>query len=118
MRVITADEAVSQITEAVAVTSATAAPAERLARKFVYDVLDYCNRGDFPEALVYVAEEMVTRWLEDKETGGRTPVKSIEQNDTKYEFAVSDTTATGSPIEDDFNSIKPKLNLYRRPMSL
>lgn len=118
MNYLTPDEAVEKIVDAVTQNSTDTYQAERLAQKFVYDVLDYCNREDFPKALVFTAEDMVTRWLEDTEDGGRAPLKSLTQNDTTYQFAVSDTASTGSPMEDDFNAIKPKLNLYRRPKCL
>lgn len=118
MNYLTPDEAVEKIVDAVTQNTTDTYQAERLAQKFVYDVLDYCNREDFPKALVFTAEDMVTRWLEDAENGGRAPLKSLTQNDTTYQFAISDMAATGNPIEDDFNSIKPKLNLYRRPKSL
>ena len=114
----TPDAAVENSVDAVTQHTTDTYQAERLAQKFVYDVLDYCNREDFPKALVFTAEDMVTRWLEDAENGGRAPLKSLTQNDTTYQFAISDMAATGNPIEDDFNSIKPKLNLYRRPKSL
>ena len=61
---------------------------------------------------------MVTRWLEDTEDGGRAPLKSLTQNDTTYQFAVSEVSSTGDPREEDFDRLKPKLNLYRRPKSL
>lgn len=118
MSYITPDEAVEEIVAAVTQDTTDTFQAKRMAQKFVQDVLDYCNRADFPKALVYTAEDMVARWLDDAENGGRAPLKSIEQNDTKYEFAISDITATGDTMENDFDSLKPKLNLYRRPRSL
>lgn len=118
MNTLTPDEAVKDIVDAVAQNTTTEYQTERLAQKFVYDVLDYCNRDDFPKALIFTAVDFVMRWLDDAANGGRTPLKSITQNDTTYQFAVSDTASTGSPMEDDFNAIKPKLNLYRRPKCL
>ena len=114
----TPDEAVEKIVDAVTRNTTDTYQAERLAQKFVYDVLDYCNREDFPKALVFTAEDMVTRWLEDAEDGGRAPLKSLTQNDTTYQFAVSEVSSTGDPREEDFDRLKPKLNLYRRPKSL
>lgn len=118
MNYLTPDEAVETIVDAVTQNMTDTYQAERLARKFVYDVLDYCNRENFPKALVFTAENMVTRWLEDTEDGGRAPFKSLTQNDTTYQFAVSEVSSTGDPKEEDFDRLKPKLNLYRRPKSL
>lgn len=118
MNYLTPEEAIEKIVDAVTQNTTNTDQAERLAQKFVYDVLDYCNREDFPKALVFTAEDMVTRWMADDEDGGRAPLKSLTQNDTTYQFAVSDVSSTGDLRTDDFDSIKPKLNLYRRPKSL
>ena len=119
MNTLAPDDAVADIVNAVSQNGATTAQAEWLAQKFVYDVLDYCNRDDFPKALVFTAVDFVMRWKADMENGGsRTPLKSLTQNDTTYQFAVADVASTGSPMEDDFNAIKSKLNLYRRPKCL
>lgn len=118
MNTLPPDEAVKEIVSAVSQNTTTKSQTERLAQKFVYDVLDYCNRDDFPQALVFTAVDFVMRWQDDVENGGRTPLKSLTQNDTTYQFAVADVASTGSTMEDDFNAIKSKLNLYRRPKCL
>lgn len=61
MNYLTPDEAVEKIVDAVTQNTTDTYQAERLAQKFVYDVLDYCNREDFPKALVFTAEDMVAR---------------------------------------------------------
>jgi hypothetical protein len=41
------------------------------AKYFVAEVLDYCNRDDFPQALCMTGADVVGRWLDDMENGGR-----------------------------------------------
>ena len=62
------------------------------AKYFVAEVLDYCNRDDFPQALCMTGAEIIGRWLDDLENGGRSALKSIKQDDTEYQFAVSDAS--------------------------
>lgn len=40
------------------------------AKYFVAEVLDYCNRDDFPQALCMIGADLVARWLDDLENGG------------------------------------------------
>ena len=55
MSYITPDEAVEEIVAAVTQDTTDTSQAKRMPQKFVQDVLDYCNRADFPKALVYTA---------------------------------------------------------------
>ena len=88
---------------------------EIYAEKFVYDVIDYCHRDDFPKTLVYTAADLIMKRVRDQDgdTGG-APLKSITQNDTTMQFAVSDVASMGLMADADFESIKGKLNLYRK----
>lgn len=84
------------------------------AKYFVAEVLDYCNRDDFPQTLCMTGAEIIGRWLDDLENGGRSALKSIKQDDTEYQFAVSETSQTGSTLESDLAALRPRLNLYRK----
>ena len=93
--------------------------------KLVGDILDYCCREDFPETLVYTAVDLIRKRLADEdsavdETGinARGPLQSVKMDDTEFKFAVSNVDATGCLADLDFSSIKTKLNLYRRVVSL
>ena len=61
--------------------------------KLVFDVLDYCNRADF------------------------------KMDDTSFKFNIGVTRTITNPdnkgllSDSDFDSIKPRLNLYRKPVS-
>ena len=86
------------------------------AGKFIDDVLDYCNRLDFPVALLFTAAELLAKRFEaaDELTGSTLPLKKIKQDDTEFEFAVENVSTAGLSADADFELIKPKLNLYRR----
>ena len=90
------------------------------AEKLTGDILAYCHRKDFPAQLVYTAVELILKRLEDEDTdeiNGVTikgPLSSLKMDDTEYKFAVSSVSAVGTMAEEDFNTIKPKLNLYRK----
>lgn len=120
MQCVTADEAVTLII--VNVQSIRGEPAEdaaltMYAHKFVGFVLDYCNWEDFPKTLIYTATDYMSQWLEDKANGGRQgALKSLEQNDTKFQFAVSDMTQSGSQTDADLQSFTACLALYRYPL--
>lgn len=92
--------------------------------KLVEDVLDYCHRDDFPEALVYTAVDLIRKRLADEDStagdtgiAARGPLSSVKMDDTEFKFAVSNVDATGCLSDLDFSSIKPKLNIYRRVVS-
>lgn len=82
------------------------------AAKLVGDVLDYCHRDDFPKALVYTCADLLVKRVNDAadETKG---LKSIKMDDTQFDFAHGDVTA-GNQADIDFETIRPKLNLYRK----
>lgn len=82
--------------------------------KFVHDVMDYCNRENFPDTLVYTAVGLIMKWVDDEVSGNATPLKSLKQNDTEFTFAVSDISAIGNKHDTDFETLKPKLNQYRK----
>lgn len=82
--------------------------------KFVVDVMDYCHREDFPDSLIYTAVELITKWTDAETSGEKAPLKSLKQNDTEFTFAVSDVSSTGNSHEADFESLKPKLNRFRK----
>lgn len=84
------------------------------AKYFVAEVLDYCNRDDFPQALCMTGAEIIGRWMDDLENGGRSALKSIKQDDTEYQFAVADASQAGSTLESDLAALRPRLNLYRK----
>ena len=93
--------------------------------KLVLDILDYCHREDFPVALVYTAVDLVGKRLDDlqadsEEEGiaARGPLSSIKMDDTEFTFAVNSVSATGILSDYDFDSIKSKLNLYRKVVSI
>ena len=86
------------------------------AGKFIDDVLDYCNRLDFPVALLFTAAELIAKRFEqaDELTGTTLPLKRVKQDDSEFEFAVENVSAAGLSADADFEAIKPKLRLYRR----
>lgn len=94
-------------------------------QKFVLDVLDYCHIDKFPEALVYSAVDLIRKrvadesasFIESSETSivnSNAPLSEIKMDDTTFKFAVNNVDLSGCLADLDFDSIKPKLNLYRR----
>lgn len=84
--------------------------------KLVLDILDYCHRKDFPSTLVFTCMDLINKRIDDEQAKleGSSSLKSIEAGDTKFEFSVSAAIASGILSDLDFDSIKPKLNLYRK----
>ena len=82
------------------------------AKKLVADVLDYCHRDDFPKGLVCACADLLVKRVSDTadDTKG---LKSIKMDDTQFDFAHGDVTA-GTQADADFETIRPKLNLYRK----
>lgn len=95
-------------------------------KKFVLDCLDYCHIGYFPEALVYSAVDLIIKRIKDEAASYESansetsavnsglPLSKIKQDDTEFTFAVNNVDLSGCLADLDFESIKPKLNLYRR----
>ena len=83
--------------------------------KLVNDVRDYCHRPDFPRALTFTCMDLINKRIGDEQTAaeGAAQLKSIEAGDTKFEFNVA-AISSGVLNDLDFDSIKPKLNLYRK----
>lgn len=91
------------------------------AEKLVLDILDYCHRDDFPQTLIYTMVPLILKEMQDKanaeENGTNAPISSIEMGDTTIDFAVNAVSTHGLLSDADFDSIKPKLNLYRKLVS-
>lgn len=90
---------------------------ELFAEKFVLDVMDYCHRTDFPRTLAYTGAELAVKYILDArrtDDGAPGPLKSLKENDVQFEWAVGEVSPIGCISEHDFNSIRPKLNLYRK----
>lgn len=92
--------------------------------KLVGDILDYCHREDFPDTLVYTVVDLIRKRLADEDSGedtpginARGPLSAVKMDDTEFKFAVANVDATGCLADLDFNSIKAKLNLYRKVVS-
>lgn len=117
MKYMTADEAVAKLIETAETLRSSLdneTAAEIYARYIVGYVLDYCHREDFPEALILTGATLIGSWLDDAANGGRSALKSIKQDDTEFQFAVSDMASIGSTMDADLEALRPKLNLYRR----
>lgn len=84
--------------------------------KLVNDVLDYCHRHDFPRALTFTCMDLINKRIGDEQTAaeGAAQIKSLEAGDTKFEFNVAAAISSGVLNDLDFDSIKPRLNLYRK----
>lgn len=83
--------------------------------QFVYDIIDYCHRDDFPTTLVLtVANLIAMHFITEPEHMGTGPLKALEENDTRFEFAVADADTTDLLSNQLFGKIRPKLNLYRK----
>ena len=117
MKYITADEAVTKLIETAKTLHGeleNEAAAEIYARHIVGYVLDYCHRKDFPSALILTGAALIGSWLEDAANGGRSALKSIKQNDTEFQFAVTDTASAGNAMDADLEAWQPQLNVYRK----
>ena len=96
--------------------------------KLVLDVLDYCHREDFPESLIYTCVDLILKRISDSETAADydengLPLSEIKMDDTSFKFStgtiktVTNPNNAGLLSDEDFNSIKPRLNLYRKLVS-
>ena len=127
IKTLPSDEATQKITELIQnLQDAENLPNENLIKfrveKFVNDVLDYCHREDFPETLIYSAVDLLNKNFADESAGSDTgitaPISEIKQDDVSFKFAVNNVNSAGVASDSDFDSIKPKLNLYRKVVSL
>lgn len=83
--------------------------------QFVYDITDYCHRDDFPRTLVLtVANLIAIYYMEQGNTAREAPLKALEENDTKFEFAVAEVDMTDLLSNQLLDKLRPKLNLYRK----
>ena len=121
-------EAVKRVSEKVLLLGGEQKPdSDTLAfyiEKLVADILDYCHRDDFPDALVYTVVELVQKRLADAASaaagmagGSQGPLQSVKMDDTEFHFAVSSVDPAACLSELSFESIKPKLKLYRKAVS-
>ena len=121
-------EAVKQVSEKVLLLAGEQKPnSDTLAfyiEKLVTDILDYCHRDDFPDALVYTVVELVQKRLADAASaaagmagGSHGPLQSVKMDDTEFCFAVSSVDPAACLSELSFDAIKPKLKLYRKAVS-
>ena len=132
---MTKDEAIETINQKIQLT----APERQLTseiwkfwiEKLVSDILDYCHRQDFPETLIYTCVELILKRLSDAELSTpdengavNLPLSEIKMDDTSFKFDTTfaaKTTAAdnvGLLSDSDFETIKPRLNLYRKVVSL
>ena len=93
--------------------------------KLVTDILAYCCRKDFHEPLVYSAVDLIRKRLADEDTASDElgaqvsgPLSSVKMDDTEFKFAVSNIDPTGCLADLDFATLKPKLNRWRKVVSL
>lgn len=94
--------------------------------KLVTDILAYCCRSDFPEPLVYSAVDLIRKRLADEDTSAgdalgiptTAPLSSVKMDDTEFKFAVSNVDPAGCLADLDFATLKPKLNRWRKVVSL
>ena len=94
--------------------------------KLIVDILDYCHREDFPESLIYTVIELVLKRNKDNESAelssdtATLPVSELKMDDTTFKFYTGNLAKSISPdnigilADQDFDTIKPKLRLYRR----
>ena len=117
---LTLSEAISEIIDKIKIIRADTKINEDCLKiyveKLVLDILDYCHRKDFPSTLVFTCMDLINKRIDDEQAKleGSSSIKSIEAGDTKFEFSVNAAIASGILSDLDFDSIKPKLNLYRK----
>lgn len=84
--------------------------------KLVCDILVYCHRCDFPKPLVYTCVELIKKRIDDDVAAeaGTKGLKSVKMDDTEFQFNTAAAVSAGNQSELDFNSIRPRLNLFRK----
>lgn len=96
--------------------------AEIIAHKTIINVLDYCHREDFPEALIYSVVGALDKKFpaEDSEVigGNIAPLSEIKMDDTTFKFAVAAKDATIDDATALFETLKPDLRIYRKAVGL
>lgn len=115
--VMTVDEAVAAILANVKTISSTTVSDAILniyITKLVGDVLAYCHREDFPAKLVYTVMDLIVKRLNDESEDSTRGLKSIKMDDTEFQFNTTSISAVGCVSEADFDTLKPKLNSYRK----
>lgn len=93
--------------------------------KLVTDILGYCHRADFPDALIYSAVDLIRKRFADEDASAGSelgiraagPLSSVKMDDTEFKFAVANIDPTGCLADFDFATLKPKLNRYRKVVS-
>ena len=125
---MTATEAAQEITAKVKILRKNEALDDDLlgffSEKLVADILSYCHRDDFPEALVFTAADLIAKRVDDSGgtliggTEAKGPLQSVKMDDTEFTFAVKASSTEGVAADADFDTIKPKLNRFRKAVSL
>lgn len=92
--------------------------------KLVEDILAYCHRRDFPAPLIYTVVELLMKRFKDEistiSAGVDAPMSKVKMGDTEYSFDTSfidKVDLTKIVSEELFNTLKSKLNLYRKVVS-
>lgn len=78
-------------------------------------ILNYCNRYDFPEALKYVAAQMVIDLITDNQVinGNISSLKSIEEDGRKVEFNVDNIMTAAEEKVTKTTELNRYKKLYR-----
>ncbi len=125
---MTTVEAVSAITTKIKILRKNEALDDDLlgffAEKLAVDILSYCHRDDFPDALVFTAADLIAKRMGD--SGGtmfgsteiKAPLQSVKMDDTEFTFAVKASSTEGVAADADFDTIIPKLNRFRKAVSM
>lgn len=77
-------------------------PDEMLIDKYIAEILDYCHRDDFPQALTYVVAELINNSATDD-----APLKSLKSGDVQFDFAIT-------THDTALDTVRSQLNLYRK----
>ncbi len=77
-------------------------PDEMLVDKYINQILDYCHRDNFPQALTYVVAELINNSATDD-----APLKSLKSGDVQFDFAIT-------THDTALDTVRSQLNLYRK----
>lgn len=118
---LTTDEAIASIVAKMKVLRADEDDSnegkyEMFAEKLVFEILTYCNREDFPKPLIYTCLDLVNKWYSEAYDDNELKnVKSIKMDDTEFQFNTGTVASSvGISADQDFNTIRSKLNPYRK----